>query len=712
MRQFLATMAVTMMAGTLMAGDVSSAKPPATEKKAVTDRLHGVEFADPYRWLENAADPQVKEWVASQNAYTQATLGKLPGRAEIRERLNALLDIGTVASPHIAKGHYFYLKREGKLNQPILYVRDGLNGDERVLVDPNTLAKDGTTALDWWFPSEDGKLMAYGLSQNGSEQSTLSVREVATGEDLPDKIGRTRYASVAWLPDSKGFYYTRYPAIGSVPKGEENYHHHVFFHQLGTDPAKDPKVFGEGRPAEEMPSVSLSPDGRWLVVTAATGWSKSEVYLRDLSQADGKFVPVIEKRKNLYSVVPRQDRLYIVTNEGAPRYRVFVADPLKPARDDWREIIPEGTDVLNNIDVVGDTLVGLYMHRAASRLQLFDKEGMPTQELKLPIVGTVTGLGSEWDGTELIFGFQSFTAPLGLFHVDLKARQVEPWQLVKTDIDFSPIEFEQVEYPSKDGTSITMFLVHKKGLERDGKNPTLLTAYGGFNISLTPTFNASRLLFLERGGLIAIPNLRGGGEYGEPWHRAGMLGNKQNVFDDYISAGEWLIQRQYTNRDHLVIQGGSNGGLLTGAALTQRPDLFRAVVCQVPLLDMLRYHNTQIARLWIAEYGCADNPEQFKWLAAYSPYQHVKDGTPYPAILLTAAESDSRVDALHARKMAARLQAATSSSQPIFLRLETKAGHGAGKPRAKVLDEQTDIWSFVFWQLGTSAGETSGTHRP
>jgi prolyl oligopeptidase len=712
MRQFLATMAVTIMAGTLTAGDVSNAKPPATEKKPVTDRLHGVEFADPYRWLENADDPQVKEWVAKENAYTQSTLSKLPGRGEIRERLNALLDIGTVANPHIAKGHYFYLKREGKLNQPILYVRDGLNGNERVLVDPNTLAKDGTTALDWWYPSEDGKLVAYGLSQNGSEQSTLSVRDVATGKDLPDKIARTRYASVAWLPDGKSFYYTRYPAIGSVPKGEENYHHHVFFHQLGTDPAKDPKVFGEGRPAEEMPSVSLSPDGRWLVVTAATGWSKTEVYLRDLSQADGKFVPVIEKRKNLYSVVPRQNRLYIVTNESAPRYRVFVADPLNPARDDWREIIPEGTDVLTNIDVIGDTLVGLYMHRAASRLQLFDKEGMKTQELKLPTLGTVTGLGSEWDGNELIFGFQSFTMPSGLYHVDLTTRQLDMWQQIKTDIDFSAYDVEQVEFPSKDGTSITMFLAHKKGLERDGKNPTLLTAYGGFNISLTPTFNASRFLFLERGGLIAIPNLRGGGEYGEAWHKAGMLGSKQNVFDDYVSAAEWLIQRQYTSRDHLVIQGGSNGGLLTGAALTQRPDLFRAVVCQVPLLDMLRYHKFLIARLWIPEYGSADNAEQFKWLAAYSPYQHVKDGTPYPAVLLTAAESDSRVDALHARKMAARLQAATSSSQPILLRLETKAGHGAGKPRAKVLDEQTDIWSFVFWQLGTSPGETSGTHRP
>jgi prolyl oligopeptidase len=355
---------------------------------------------------------------------------------------------------------------------------------------------------------------------------------------------------------------------------------------------------------------------------------------------------------------------------------------------------------LEGVASIGDHLVAQYMHQASSRLELCDRQGKPLREVRLPTLGSVAGLGGEWDGTELLFGFQSFTVPPSIYRVDLKTKETSLWQQVQADIDFAAYEVEQVTYPSKDKTPVTMFLAHKKGLKRDGKNPTVLYGYGGFNISLTPTFNASRFLFLEHGGLLAIPNLRGGGEYGEEWHQAGMLGKKQNVFNDFLAAAEYLIDNHYTSREKLAILGGSNGGLLVGAALTQRPDLFRAVVCMVPLLDMLRYHQFLIARLWIPEYGSAENPEQFQWLYAYSPYHHVKEGTKYPAVLLEAAESDTRVDALHARKMAARLQAATASGQPILLRLETKAGHGAGKPRAKVLDELTDVWGFLFWQLG------------
>jgi prolyl oligopeptidase len=673
---------------------------PATRKDPVTENLHGVEITDPYRWLENGDSPDVRAWVEKQNHVTEEFFRKLPGRERIRERLNVLLDIGTLGTPHPAKGRYFYTKREGKQNQPVLYVREGLRGKDRALVDPNALAEDGTTALDWWFPTNDGRLIVYGLSKNGSEQSTLYVRDVTSGRDLPDVIERTRYASVAWLPDGKGFFYTRYPAVGSVPHGEENYHHLVFFHSLGTDPLQDPKVFGEGRPAEDMPAVSLSPDGRWLVVTEHQGWAKSEVFFKDRHKPDSPFVPFIEKVAALYDVTVRNDYWYVHTNENAPRYRLFRVDPLKPQRSDWVEVIPEGGDVLQGVAAISDTLVALYMHQASSRLRLLDRSGKLLQELELPTLGTVAGIGSEWDGQELLFDFQSYTAALTVYHVDLKTRQRELWDKIQADIDPSRYEVEQVSYPSKDGTGITMFLAHKKGLPHGGQIPTLLTAYGGFNISMTPLFSASRFLFLEQGGLIATPNLRGGGEYGEEWHQAGMLCKKQNVFDDFIAAAEWLQSQKYTNREHLVIQGGSNGGLLVGAALTQRPELFRAVVCQVPLLDMVRYHKFLIARLWIPEYGAADSPEQFKWLHAYSPYHRVKDGTPYPAVLLEAAESDSRVDALHARKMAARLQAATSSEQPILLRLETKAGHGAGKPRSKILDELSDVWSFIFWQLG------------
>ena len=508
----------------------------------------------------------------------------------------------------------------------------------------------------------------------------------------------------------RGFYYTRYPAEGEVPKGDEKYHRRVFFHALGADPAKDREIFGGGRAKEDWPNVTLSPDGRWLVVTEEEGWAKTEVYFSDLNGRVGGtwpvFRPLVEKVDALFSVEARNDRFYVHTNEKSPRYRLFEVDPLQPAREKWKEVIPEGKDVLETVTAVGDVLVAQYMEKASSRLRLFDRAGKLLQDVPLPTLGSVSGLGAEWDGDELLFGFQSFTAPQTVYRLDLKKpaeAKPELWGKVEADVDFSQFEVEQVTYPSKDGTPITMFLAHGKGQKPDPSRPALLYGYGGFNVSMTPAFSASRILFLEKGGLLAIANLRGGGEYGEDWHEAGMLGKKQNVFDDFIAAAEFLLDNKYTSRDRLAIQGGSNGGLLMGAALTQRPDLFRAVVCQVPLLDMVRYHQFQIARLWIPEYGSADDPEQFKWLYAYSPYHHVKDGTAYPAVLLEAAESDSRVDPLHARKMTARLQAATSSDpaeKPILLRLETKAGHGQGKPRGKVVEELTDMWSFVFWQLG------------
>jgi len=673
---------------------------PATRRDDVVEKLHGVTVADPYRWLEDGNDPAVAEWVTTQSAFTRGVLDQVPGRAKIHDRLDQLLEIGNVGTPAPVKGHYFFTKREGKQNQPVLYVRDGLRGEDRVVLDPNQLSADSSVALDWWYPSRDGRLLVYGLSRQGNEQSTLHVRDVATGKDRADRIERTRACSLTWLPDGTGFYYTRYPA--NARAGEENYHRRVFFHKLGDDPARDTAVFGEGRAPEDWPSVTLSPDGRWLVVTVAQGWSRSEVYFKDRAAEDSAFVPLAEGVDALFDVVARSDRFYVHTNDGAPRYRLFRVDPRTPKRSDWKEIIAEGPDVLEGIAAVGDNIVGQYLHQAAARLRLFDRDGKPRAGVELPTLGTLTGLGGAWDGDELFFGFQSSTRPQTVYRLDLKTTKAELWEQVKADIDFAAFEVEQVSYKSKDGTPITMFLAHKKGLKPGGKTPTLLYGYGGFNISMTPSFNASRFLFLERGGLVAIANLRGGGEYGEDWHRAGMLGRKQNTFDDFIAAAEWLIEKKYTDRGHLAIQGGSNGGLLVGAALTQRPDLFRAAVCQVPLLDMLRYHRFLIARLWIPEYGSAEKEEEFRWLHAYSPYHRVKDGVKYPAVLLEAAESDTRVDALHARKMAALLQAATVSgaTRPVLLREETKAGHGAGKPRTRVLEELTDTWGFLFWQLG------------
>jgi prolyl oligopeptidase len=679
---------------------------PPSRIDNIVDQVHGVAVPDPYRWLEDAESTEVKEWVARQNALTRQVLDAVPGHEVITARLDALLDVGSIGTPAPRKGRYFYTRREGKQNQPVLYVRQGLRGPDRPLVDVNALAADGTVALDWWYPSRDGRLLAYGLSEHGSEQSTLHVRDVLTGADLPDTITRTRACSLAWLPDGSGFYYTRYPEAGTVPAGEENYHRHLYRHALGTDPATDPVVFGIGRPAEDWADARLSPGGRWLVVTESKGWSRTEVYLRDLHDPQGDFRPLMEGVEALFHVTVRDDRFYVHTNEGAPRYRLFRVDPLRPDRADWKEVIPEGEDVLEGVAVIGDVLVADYMSRASSRLRLFEHSGTLLHEVPLPVLGTLAGLGGEWDGDEFLFGFQSFTVPASIYHVDLKTLPgpVNPvlWDRVAVNIDLDNYTVEQAEYPSMDGTPVTMFLAYRKGLMKDGNNPTLLYGYGGFNISLTPLFSSTRFVFLERGGLLAVANLRGGGEYGETWHQAGMLGNKQHVFDDFLAAAGWLIDQSYTGPEHLVAQGGSNGGLLVGAALTQRPDLFRAVVCQVPLLDMVRYHRFLIARLWVPEYGSADDREQFCWLYSYSPYRRVRDGERYPAVLLATAESDTRVDALHARKMTARLQAASASGQPILLRLEPKAGHGAGKPRSKVLEELSDVWSFVFWQLGLS----------
>jgi len=683
--------------------DLVQAQPlkyPPTRQDNVEEVLHGMKIVDPYRWLEEGGSAETKAWVEEQNRFTQSILGKYPGRAKIRSKLSDLLEIGSIGVAHPVRGHYLYTRREGNQNQPILFVRDGVRGKDRVLIDPNELAKDGTIALDWWYPSKDGKLLAYGLSRDGSEQSTLRVREIESGKDLPDVIERTRAASVAWMPDASGFWYTRYPAVGSVAKGQENYFRHVFFHKLGTDPKDDPKVFGEGRSPEDWHSVSVSPDGRWLAVTASQGWAKSEIFVRDNEAKDAAFVPLAVGIKANFSVTLRNDRFYVQTNHDAPRYRIYRVEPTKVSRKDWVEIIPEGKDKLETVAAIGDHLIVEKMRNATSTLAIHDRDGKHQRDIDLPTLGTVAGLGGEWNGNEIFYGFQSFTMAQSIYRVDLKSNASELWDRVKTGIDPEQYGVEQVKVESKDGTPVTMFLTHKKGLKRDGTNPTLLYGYGGFNISLTPTFSAIRFMFLEKGGVLAIPNLRGGGEYGEEWHRAGMLDKKQSTFDDFLASAEWLIANKITTREKLCIQGGSNGGLLVGAALTQRPELFKAVVCQVPLLDMTRFHRFLIARLWIPEYGDPEKAEDFKWIWGYSPYQKVKEGAAYPAVLLTTAASDTRVDPLHARKMAARLQRATNSSSPILLRQETTAGHGAGKPRGLILDEQTDIWCFLFQQWG------------
>jgi len=678
--------------------------PPKAALKPVIDVLHGTKILDNYRWLEDGTSPETQKWVEQELAYTRALLDPLPGRDAIHKRLTELLSIGIVTPPQIAGKYYFYTKREGMQNQPILYVREGVDGTDRALVDANQLAADGNIALDWFQPSENGRYVAYGISTAGSEMSTLHLIETKTGGALPDIIERTRAASIAWQHDNRGFYYTRYPKKGDVPAGQEMYNRHVFYHELGTDPATDDLIFGEGRDPEDWPSVALSNDGRWLLITVSQGWTKSELFLMDL-KAGTPPIRVTTGKNFLYGGEVYEGKLYITTNEDAPRYRVFVADAGNYDREAWKELIPQTDAVLQGASVFGRKLLAQYEQNASSQLKIFDLDGKKLGDVSLPAIGTVFGTGGRWNRDEVFYGFQSFTFAPSIYRYDLKGNSTSLWTKVDApSIDPSAYEVAQEWFKSKDGTSVPMFVVHKKGLQKTGHNPTLLTAYGGFNVSLTPAFSRTAYLWMEHGGIYVVANLRGGAEFGEDWHRAGMLDKKQNVFDDMIAATEHLISEKYTDPKHLAIQGGSNGGLLMGAMITQRPDLFRAVVCQVPLLDMIHYQDFQIAKLWIPEYGTSENADQFKWLYAYSPYHHVKAGAEYPAILFMTADTDTRVDPMHAKKTAALMQSeaknGASHTRPILLRIETKAGHGAGKPVSKQIEEFTDVYSFLFWQLG------------
>ncbi|HYX52129.1 MAG TPA: prolyl oligopeptidase family serine peptidase [Candidatus Limnocylindrales bacterium] len=688
----------------------SSMKPPQARTETVVDDYHGHKIADPYRWLENAGSPETQKFVEEQNAYTRRVLDSTPvDKNALRSRIEQLLTIGRVDPPRPAGNYYFYTRRDGRQNQPVLYVREGLNGKDRPLVDVNALAPDGTIALDWFFPSDDGKYLAYGTSPNGSEISTLEILETTTGKHLPEKIGRTRAASVAWLPDNSGFYYTRYPRPGDVPAGQEMYNRHVFLHKFG-DPAnadglKDPQLFpfaGESVDPQSWPNIRLSNDGKCLIVKLEEGWAKSELYIKNLGDPSAALQKITTGKEFLYDADAYNGQLYIVTNDEAPRFRVMKADCAHPQRENWREIVPQSEAVLEEAPVTGGRLFLRYTHNAASELKIADLDGKHLADVRMPMLGSIYALGGDWSSKEGFMGFTSFAVPTTVYQVNFDGK-ISIWAGVESNVDPNRYEVKQVWFNSKDGTRVPMFLVNRKGIAKNGKTPTLLSGYGGFNVGRLPVFDRNAMLvLLEHGGIYADVQLRGGNEFGEDWHTAGMLEKKQNVFDDFIAAAEYLISEKYTDKDHLAIQGGSNGGLLMGAALTQRPDLFRAVICQVPLLDMLRYQNFQIAKLWIPEYGSAENPAQFNYIYAYSPYQHVKKGTVYPATFFMTADSDTRVDPMHAKKMAALMQAdaPNGADRPILLRVDTKAGHGVGKPIAKLVEDNLDLWTFLFWQLG------------
>ncbi len=678
-----------------------------TRKEPLVEVLHGVPVADPYRWLEDSDSAEVRAWDEAQTAMAREWLDRLSARESLRERARALLSVGHVGAPisrRTVSGvrRYFHVRREGSQEQAVLCVRDGLDGADRVLIDPAPLSADGTTAIDWWVVSSDGARVAWGLSEAGSEESTLRVRDVATGQDLPDRIPHTRHASVAWMPDGESFYYTRYPAPGDVAPGDERYFCKVYRHLLGQDPARDELVFGEGRDKLDIPAVVAAPGGRWLVVRVHMGWQKSELWARDLGTPGAPFVAVARGSEALYEPVPMDDVLYVLTNEGSPRYRLVAVDWNDPSRLRWRELLPEEGDVLADLTVVGGgdrVLVATYLHEATARIERFDRDGRPLGPVQLPVLGSAAVAGAH-DAAEAFVELTSFATPWKVLRADVGTGATTVWDRVGVGSSLPAVRVSVLHATSKDGTRVPMFVVEPAAAARDGGRPTVLYGYGGFNIVQSPSFSARALMTVERGGVWAVALLRGGGELGEEWHRAGMLDRKQNVFDDLYACAETLFRERVTRPGHLGIVGGSNGGLLTATAVTQRPELFRAALSLVPLADMLRYHRYRIGALWTAEYGDPDDAAAFAWLHAYSPYHHVSDDVRYPSMLLTTAESDSRVDPMHARKMAARLQAAQAdATHPVLLRVESRAGHGAGKPVAKLVEELADEMAFLFHEL-------------
>jgi prolyl oligopeptidase len=654
---------------------------------------------------------EVGKWTDAQNNYTRSILDNLPGRAELESKIRPLMEIGSVSSPTMRGNKYFYSRREGTQSQSILYVREGYKGADKLLIDPTKINADGLTTLSGSWPSHDGKLLAYGTYRSGDENTTVYIMDVDSGKLLPDVVpGKVQ--SVEWMPDASGFFYRNLSDVKNPYSGQ------IMFHTLGTPVSQDKLLFCQYTPEENKklattwgPSGNVDKDCKWMVLTYWTGTSSNDIWIINLDhwRKTGEFkkVEISVGADATFAGGVVDGVLYVQTNHNAPNYKVIAIDPNKPEKANWKDIIPEKSDaVLQSFSVAKGVIVADYMAKAMARIEILDTAGKFISQLKLPQDVGSAGVSTEEDRTEAYLSFTSYNYPSTIFKVDLAKPTAEPelWERPAVPVDPTIAETKQVTYVSKDGTPVTMFIVHKKGLKLDGTNPTILNGYGGFNISMQPGFSATIFPWIEAGGVYAVPNLRGGGEYGKNWHEAGMLGRKQNVFDDMIAAAEYLVREKYTNPQKLAATGGSNGGLLMGAMMTQRPDLFKAIICAVPLLDMVRYQDFLMARYWVPEYGDAvANKEHFQWIYAYSPYHRIKQGTKYPAALITAGENDTRVHPLHARKMAAAMQAATASDQkdaPILCWVDRDAGHGQGKPLNLRIRDVVDQRIFIMWQLG------------
>jgi prolyl oligopeptidase len=676
---------------------------PPTKKIDQVDGYHGTSVPDPYRWLEDDNSEETLAWVKAQNAVTFRYLEALPQREPLRARLTELWNYPRYGTPFHKGGRYFFFKNDGLQNQSVLYKQASLDAPPEVLLDPNQLSEKGTAALSTLALSEDGNHLVYGIATAGSDWQEFRVRDVASGEDLPDHLKFIKFSGASWTHDERGFFYSRFPEPqGDEAQGGVNVNQKVFYHRMGTAQSEDRLVYERQDEPEWGFGVEVSDDGAYAVIHVTHGTDeRNRVYYQNIASG-GEVVRLLDDFDATYEFLGNDGSLfYFRTNLDAPRYRVIGIDVDSAARSSWKEILPQSDDVLESVSLVNETFVAAYLEDAHSRVALFGKDGAHLKDIDLPTLGSVSSLSGERKDEEMFLAFQSFVYPTTIYRYDFKKSEFSVFRAPEIAFDGGELVTEQVFYRSKDGTKVPMFVTHKRGLKLDGTNPTYLYAYGGFNISLTPTFSVANLVWLELGGVYAQANLRGGGEYGESWHRAGTFGQKQNVFDDFIAAAELLIEKGYTRPEKLAIGGGSNGGLLVGAVLNQRPELFGAALPAVGVMDMLRFHKFTIGWAWVSDYGSSEKADEFETLYAYSPYHNLKPAPYFPATLVTTADHDDRVVPGHSFKYAARLQEVHGNQpRPMLIRIQTDAGHGAGKPTKMLIEEQADRWAFVMANLG------------
>ena len=674
---------------------------PDARRVSHTDTYHGERVRDPYRWLEDGESEETREWITAENEITLPYLESIPARDMITSRMTALWDYEKFGMPWLEGGKYFYTSNDGLMPQRQLFVMDSLNGEARLLLDPNTLSEDGTISTGGYSVSPNGRYLAYSISDGGSDWREWKVRDVETGEDLNDHIKWSKFSGASWTEDSQGFFYSRYDEPTGDELQSQNFYQKLFYHRLGTPQSDDRLVYERPDHKNWGFGGSVTDDGRYLVINVWEGTSrKNGLFYLDLASPDSGVVELLNQFDASYSLIDNDGPIFwIQTDLDAPKGRVVAININQPGEDSWQEVIPETNETLRGVSAVGEQFFASYLKDASTQIRRYSLDGDPLGDIRLPGLGSAGGFGGERDETETFYSYSSYTTPPTIYRYDTTTGSSEVFRKPAVDVNPSDYVTRQVFYTSKDGTRIPMFITHKKGLRRDGQNPTLLYGYGGFNIPLTPGFSVSRLVWMEMGGIYAVANLRGGGEYGEEWHKAGTKLQKQNVFDDFISAAEWLIEAGYTSTPKLAIQGRSNGGLLVGAVMTQRPDLFGACLPGVGVMDMLRFEKFTIGWAWASDYGSVENADEFRALRAYSPYHNIKNGVCYPPTLIVTADRDDRVVPAHSFKFAARLQEAQGCDNPVLIRIETRAGHGGGKPTEKIIEEASDEYTFLVKAL-------------